>query len=237
MADITPFVEGGLAVRVLETGEDQDQAFRLRHAIYCQKLRWVAPRPDGRECDDYEEGSTSIGVFTDAGRITGLVRLIPPGRPFMLESDFRPLLPPGHRLAKGPDTAEITRLATLPPPSAAAGAPGVSSLLYKAIYRWACARGVRFLYLAVETRYLHRLRRRGLPCTPLAAPRRLGEGPLCVAAQLDRTALEQRTEGASESFRAWLTADAPAGPESPPWRSPARGCAPGACAWRCPYGT
>ncbi len=235
MADIAPFTEGGLTVRVLETREDRDRGFRLRHAVYCQKLRWVASRPDGRECDDYEDGSTTVGVFTGDGSIVGLVRLIPPGRPFMLDHDFRPLLPPGYRLPKGPDYAEITRLATLPPPASPPFA--VSSLLYKAIYRWARARGVRFLYLVVETRYLRHLRRRGLPCVPLGPPRRFGAGPLCIAARFDRQALERQTGADPTRFQHWLKAEAPASREAPPWQSPGRDYAPPACAWHCPHET
>lgn len=236
MADITSFTEGGLTVRVLATREHREQGFRLRHAIYCEKLRWVAPRDDGREYDDYDEGSTSIGVFTTDGQIVGLVRLIPPGRPFMLDHDFRPLLQPGYCLVKGPDYAEITRLATVPAPAGTVRPLAVSSLLYKGIYRWACAHGVRFFYLVVETRYFRHLHRRGLPCVPLGPPRRFGAGPLCIAAQIDRRAFEQHA-GDSAGFHDWLKADVPVAQEVPPWQSPEPDCAPPACAWRCPYET
>ena len=237
MADIAPFTEAGLTVRVLETREDRDQGFRLRHAIYCQRLHWVAPRPDKRECDGYDDGSTTVGVFAGDGAIVGLVRLIPPGRPFMLDHDFRPLLQPGYSLPKGPDYAEITRLATLPPATGAAPPLAVSSLLYKAIYRWARARDVRFLYLVVETRYLRHLRRRGLPCVPLGPPRRFGAGPLCIAARFDRQAFECHTGGDPTRFHHWLKAEAPTSREASPWQSPERDSAPPACAWHSPHET
>ncbi|RCN59397.1 acyl-homoserine-lactone synthase [Acidiferrobacter thiooxydans] len=237
MADIAPFTEAGLTVRVLETREDRDRGFRLRHAIYCQKLGWVAPRPDGLECDGYEDGSTTVGVFAGDGALVGVVRLIPPGRPFMLDHDFRPLLRPGYRLPKGPDYAEITRLATLPPAAGAARPLGVSSLLYKAIYRWACARDVRFLYLVVETRYLRHLRRRGLPCVPLGPPRRFGTGPLCIAARFDRQVFECHTDRRPTRFHHWLKADAPVSREASPWQWPGRDSAPPACAWHFPHET
>lgn len=237
MADIAPFTEGGLTVRVLDTPADRDRAFRLRHAVYCQKLRWVAPRPDGREYDRYDDGSTTVGVLTADDQIVGLVRLIPPGRPFMLDHDFRPLLRAGYCLPKGPDYAEITRLATRPAPIGTTRPLAVSSLLYKAIYRWACARGVRFLYLVVETRYLRHLRRRGLPCVPLGPPGRFGAGPLCIAARLDRRAFEHQADDSPTRFRDWLKADAPVSPEAPPWQSLGRDYERLACAWHFPYET
>ena len=103
MAVMAPFTESGLTVRIVDTPEDREQAFRLRHAVYCQRLHWVPPRPDGREHDGYDEGSTTVAVFAADGRILGLVRFIPPGRPFMLESDFCRLLTrfPGTQMIKG----------------------------------------------------------------------------------------------------------------------------------------
>ena len=237
MADIASFTEAGLTVRVLETREDRDQGFRLRHAIYCQKLGWVAPRPDGREWDDYDDGATTVGVFAGDGSIVGLVRLIPPGRPFMLDRDFRPLLKPGYRLPKGPDYAEITRLATLPPTPGETRRPSVSSLLYKVIYHWACARDIRYLYLVVEIRYLRHLRRRGFPCVPLGPPRRFGTGPLCIAARFDRQVFECQTDSRLTRFHDWLKADAPVSREASPWQSPGRDYAPPACAWHFPHET
>ncbi len=233
MAVMAPFTESGLTVRIVDTPEDREQAFRLRHAVYCQRLHWVPPRPDGREHDGYDEGSTTVAVFAADGRILGLVRFIPPGRPFMLESDFCRLLTPGYRLYKGPDSAEVTRLTTLSAVTDGSRALPVAGLLYKAIYRWACARQVRFLYLVVETRYFHHLRRRGLPCAALGPPQRFGAGPPCVAALLDRALFEREAAERPTRFRLWLKADAAAFQGPPPSRPPGRDCAHSASAWRC----
>ncbi|WP_298140038.1 acyl-homoserine-lactone synthase [Acidiferrobacter sp.] len=237
MADIAPFQEGGLTVRTLETCEDRNQAYELRHEVYCKTLRWVAPRADGREYDRYDEDATTLGVFAANGVLAGLVRLIPPGHPFMLDDEFRALLSPGHLLPKGPEYAEVTRLTTRPGVIKTPRPLLVSDLLYKAVYRWACVHGVRFLYLVVEARYLRHLRRRGLPCVPIGPARRLGAGPACLAARLDREDFEQQAVSCPTRFREWLKADAPTARAVPPWRSPERDCAPPACASRCPYET
>ncbi len=233
MAEMTPFREGGYTIRVVETCEEREQAFRLRHAVYCQKLGWVPACPDGRERDRYDPGSTTLGVFADDGQLLGLARLIPPERPFMLEEDFRALLQPGYRVRKGPDTAEVTRLTTLPQGTRTSGATPIASLLYKAIYRWSCAFGVRFLYIVVEERFLQHLCHRGLPCIPLGPPYRFGEGPPAVAALLDRALFERLTDARPTPFGAWLKGDGPIARTARPWRSPGRDYARSASPSRC----
>ncbi len=233
MTDMPPFSEAGCAIRIIETREEREQAFRLRHTVYCQKLGWVAARADGRERDRYDPGSTTLGVFATDGQILGLVRLIPPGRPFMLEDDFRVLLRPGYRVRKGPDTVEVTRLTTRPQPPRALGAPPIASLLYKAIYRWSRARGVRFLYIVVESRFLRHLRHRGLPCIPLGPPYRFGEGPPVVAALLDRALFERQADANPTPFCEWLRGDGPIHRTARPWRWPGRDYARSASPWHC----
>ncbi len=224
MASLPPFREGECTIRIIQTREERDQAFQLRHAVYCQQLGWVPACPDGRERDRYDPGSTTLGVFADHGQLLGLVRLIPPDRPFMLEDDFRALLPPGYRLHKGPDAAEITRLTTLARGMRSPGAAPVASLLYKAIYRWSCAGNVRFLYIVVETRFFERLRRRGLPCIALGPPYRFGAGPPVVAARLDRALFERLADAHPIPFCHWLRGDDPISHTAQPLQSRAHDC-------------
>ena len=170
-----------LIVRPLIGPREHEQAFALRHAVYCQRLGWVPARGDGRERDDFEDGAVSLGALDARGTLLGVVRLIPADRPFMLERDFAPLLK-GRRLAKSRDCAEVTRLATRRVPGLASGA--IAALLYDGIYRWSRRHGVRFLYFVVETRYHRILERLGFPCRALGPACRLGE-TVCVAVRLD----------------------------------------------------
>lgn len=216
-------------VRILETPEDHLQAYRLRHAIYCRALAWVKGRPDGLERDDYEEGSTSIGVFTEDNRLIGLVRLIPSERPFMLEREFLALVGPDHGIRKQADTVEVTRLATRRTPRSQRPSVPVSCLLYKGIYHWSCCHGVRYLYLVVETPYLRTLSRWGFPCSVVGQPRVLDRGRPCVAALLDWNVFRALALEHPSPFTSWLMDGHQSSPAPPlgPWPEP--GYAPSTC--------
>lgn len=233
MAALPLFREAGYTIRIVETDEEHDQAFRLRHAVYCEQLGWVPACPDGRERDRYDPGSTTLGVFADHGQLLGLVRFIPPERPFMLEGDFRALLRPGYRLPKGRGTAEVTRLTTLPCGMRPSGAAPIANLLYKAIYRWSRACGVRFLYIVVETRFLEHLRHRGVPCVALGPPSRFGAGPPVVAALLDRALFERLACARPTPFCEWLKGGGPISRTARPSRSRAHDFARLASPSRC----
>jgi len=226
MTDTFGFNESGLSVRVLESAEDRHKGFRLRHAIYCDSLRWVKAQTDGLEKDEYEDGSTSLGVLTAEGALLGVVRMIPGSRPFMLESHFRSLVGPHHSVRKRADTAEVTRLATSIMPRAYRKAPPVSCLLYKAIYRWSCAHDIRYLYLVVETRYLKTLHRWEFPCMPIGPARLLGVDGWCVAALLDWDTFRTKAAACPSLFTAWITDCHPKTQAPRPWLWPGHGCAP-----------
>ena len=108
------FVEGEFLVKTLETKEELTQAYRLRHRVFAETLRWVRPTDDGQEMDMYDLWGSSIGLVDRKGKLHGLARLLPASGPFMLEQDLRLLLPQDHVVRKEPDTAEITRLAIDP---------------------------------------------------------------------------------------------------------------------------
>jgi len=213
-------------VRVLKSAEDQHKAFRFRHAIFCDSLHWVRAQTDGLEKDDYEEGSTSLGILTTADELLGIARMIPAHRPFMLEHSFRSLVGPLHSVRKSSDTAEVTRLATRPSPDLYRKAPPISCLLYKAIYRWSCAHDVRYLYLVVETRYLRTLRRWGFPCTPVGPACLLGPNTLCVAALLDWDIFRSHIATRPSPFTTWITDRHQKTQEPQPLLWPGHGYAP-----------
>lgn len=67
--------------------------FRLRHRVFCERLRWVAPRADGLECDPYDDGDARYLLVVDArGQVLGGWRLRPTTRPYMLADIFPQLL-------------------------------------------------------------------------------------------------------------------------------------------------
>jgi len=186
MSDLPLIKEAGLAVRVIQGPKEHEQAFRLRHTIYCRRLRWVLGYANDLEIDDYDSHAISLGVFNETERLLGVVRILPGTGSFMLEQEFRSLLDPGYCLQKGPHVIELTRLATL-----AAGIPPwhaalIARLLYKGLYHWVTREDIHLLYFVVETRYLKALWRQGLPCQTLGRSQRMADGPECVAVLLSR---------------------------------------------------
>lgn len=224
------FVDTGLTTRILETPDDHQKAFQLRHAIFCRTLGWVKEQPNGQECDDYENGSTSIGAFTADDTLVGVVRLIPSDRPFMLEREFLTLVDPDHKIIKQADTVEVTRLATSQTSYSHSPSVPISCLLYKAIYHWSCDHGIRYLYLVVEAAYLRTLRRWGFPCSAVGPATVLGHGKLCVAALLDWQTFRAQARARPSSFARWLMENQPEGHELRPAPSHERGCGPSTCA-------
>lgn len=132
-----------------------EDAYRLRYRVFCQELGWVKGGADGIETDSYDIGAVHFGVYNRAGVLAGYLRLIlSPGK-FMVEDEFRPLLGPGRRVRKERDTAEISRLCILPearvfPANCATGLCNVSQTLFRGVYHWCMAGGVRFLYAVAD---------------------------------------------------------------------------------------
>lgn len=160
------FREGEFVIKTL-CGEELEQSYRLRHRVFAESLGWVPLSSDGREIDLYDLWGTTIGLVRDDGTIAGIARLLPSSGPFMLEQDLSALLPPGYRVRKAPDTAEITRLA-IDPDIRDRGLSGrILRALLKGVYQWAIENDIRFYYLEVEERFLRVLRAVGFPCEPL----------------------------------------------------------------------
>ena len=180
------FYEGDLVVKTLYTSEELAKAYRLRHKVFAETLRWVPPTEDGQEMDMYDLWGTSIGLVRHNETLLGLARILPASGEFMLERDLRMLLPQGHVLRKEQDTAEITRLALDPAIRDKSLSARLVLTLIKGIYQWALVHDVRYFYLEVEHRFFRVLNALGIPCDPLGPPVALPPaGALSVAATMD----------------------------------------------------
>jgi len=84
--------------------EEMEQAYRLRHDVFVDKLKWVPGNPERLERDRYDEHSIHIGVFAD--KLVGYCRFIPYGKPWMLTGEFD-----WHKGPVDPDSVELSRLA------------------------------------------------------------------------------------------------------------------------------
>ena len=55
----------------------KDEAYRIRHAVYCEELGYEAPQPDGRELDEYDAHSLHLLIRNvQLGEFMGCTRLV-----------------------------------------------------------------------------------------------------------------------------------------------------------------
>jgi acyl homoserine lactone synthase len=164
------FCEGEFLVKALESEEEFRQAYRLRHRVFAEKLRWVPERDDRLESDIYDAWSTAIGIFSSHNELLGMVRMTPAPFPFMLESEFSGCLVGSHHVRKELDTAEITRLAVDPTIADRGLSAKLMRTIFKGMYHWTLANNIRYTYLVVESRLLRVVQRIGWPCHAIGAP-------------------------------------------------------------------
>ena len=161
------FQEGDFLVKTLAAHEELEDAYRLRHDVFCDELKWVPPSSDGLEKDAYDRFSDLIGVFDSTQTLVGHIRLTPSPHPFMAEKEFSCILPEGLKIAKGPRTSEVTRLCVRKESRSAQGPVSIPSMLYKGMYQWSLAMGMRVLVIVVDKRCFRHLKSTGLTVDPL----------------------------------------------------------------------
>ena len=200
------FYEGEFLVKTLEEKSELAQAYRLRHKVFADTLRWVPPTEDGEEMDMYDLWGKSIGVIDREGKLRGLARILPSSGPFMLERDLRLLLPPDHVVRKERDTAEITRLAIDPDIKDKGLSARLLLTLIKGIYHWAMAHGVRHYYLEVDYRFFRVLNAMALSCCPLGPPVALPPADtLSIAATMDIERCEEMLGRKRPQVMEWMS--------------------------------
>lgn len=200
------FQEGDYLIKTLSTHEEMEAAFRLRHEVFADELKWVPVSQDGMEKDGYDFFAHPIGIFDGENKLIGYVRLIPAPQPFMIEKEFACLLPPGKVFKKLSSMAESTRICiqkeyrtTLLDSSLTLG-----HLLYKAIYQWCLGEDLRFFVTIVEKRY-HRFLKYFFPFEPLGDFLPLGSGVMSGIVLLDFRKMEAVLKETKPEFFQWMT--------------------------------
>jgi acyl homoserine lactone synthase len=200
------FCEGEFLIKTLETKEELTQAYRLRHRVFAENLRWVPQTEDGQEMDMYDLWAVTVGVFGRDGVLLGMARLLPSTGEFMLGNEFGALLPRDYVLRKEQDTAEITRLAVNPDIGDSKLSNQVMLGVLKGIYQWAVENKIRYYYLEVEHRFLRALRMLGFPCQPIGPVVKLPPaGAEAVAALYDMARFDNENMEKRPSFLQWIS--------------------------------
>jgi acyl homoserine lactone synthase len=226
--------EPGFSLEHLEHPGQLEQAYRLRHRLFAETLRWVPEHPSGLEIDEYDAFTEMIGILDPGGRLLGQVRMHEATVPFMIEHEFAQVLGGGAMPLKGRDTAEITRFGLHPDAraltvEAAGGRYDLFTLLLKGIYRWSLAHGVRTVLAVVDHRVFRLLHLRGFPFEALAEPKVMPDGVVALAIRLEWDRFLEVNRTRRPGLVAWFDQGAPAGlrkaaagPASAPWPRP--GC-------------
>lgn len=201
------FEEDGILIKTLSGERERRQAYQLRHQVFAQRLKWVPVAANGQEIDHYDLWATSVGLFVTPERMVGVFRMLPTEGPFMLEREFRAVLPPEVPLRRQPDTTEITRLALDPSITDRGLSSRLMLILFKGVYQWSVANRVRNLYMVIEKRFLRVLRTLGFPCEALSAGVTLPPAnALSVPALLDWERFRMEGREKRPSFLEWMQA-------------------------------
>jgi N-acyl-L-homoserine lactone synthetase len=200
------FQEGNLLVKTLNTPEELEASFRLRHEVFCDELKWVPPSPYGMEKDAYDGFAHPIGLFDEKSQLIGHVRLIPAPKPFMIEKEFACLLPRREKTKKTINTAEVTRLCVKRENRhSKPGSLNVSQLLYKALYQWSLSNNIRYLIMVVEKKYYRLLNLNGFPVKAVADFLPMGDGVKAGVITLDVRNFESANKNKNPELLAWTS--------------------------------
>ena len=221
-------VTGSFEAKQLVDENELLHAYRLRHKIFAEELRWVDTTPGGLEVDGYDKSSVHFGVWYE-DKLLSYLRLIVPGQTFMMEREFIGLVGKDHVIRKAADTCEVSRLCVSPVARSGDiptnfGNHGVAMHLYKAVYQWCNRNKIRFLYLVVEKKIARMLTMAGFPCHGIGEPKVMPDGVVAVAAMMDWRAFEEQNARKRSDLLEWFNQDQ-SGHGMPPLRQPAT-CSP-----------
>lgn len=164
-----------------------DRQYRLRAAIFSERLNWGVHVDGGRERDEYDDlHPTYILVVSNTGQVVGCARLLPVGGPTMLERTFPMLLASG-RLGpegRGVESSRFCVDTSLPRGRGDGGTLHQATLtMFAAIIEWSMANGYDEIVTATDIRFERILIRAGWPMERLGEPLPIGN-TIAVAGRL-----------------------------------------------------
>jgi N-acyl-L-homoserine lactone synthetase len=198
------FKEEGFLIKSITTCEEREAAFRLRHDVFCDELKWVPPSPEQMEEDAYDAFAHPIGLFDERNQLVGHVRLIHAPDPFMIEKEFACLLSKDKAFRKLPLMAESTRICVKKEfRTRQVGSFSTAHLLYKAIYNWCLLNDARFFVTIIEKRY-YRYLKIFFPFESLGRFLPLGDGVLSGIVLMDCRKFELLSKEKRPDLYQWM---------------------------------
>ena len=96
------------------TQEQKDKAYRLRHEVYSEELKWVSKAADGREIDEFDEHAAMVCVEDDRGEVIGTIRIVDSDHQWLCEKHFARTVSDGVDSIKALSCVESSRNAVAP---------------------------------------------------------------------------------------------------------------------------
>jgi acyl-homoserine lactone synthase len=172
-----------------------EQAYRLRHAVFVDEMKWEElRRPDGREIDQFDDECALHMLYVRDGAVLGYQRMLPTIRPHLL-SEVMPELCDGDR-PSGPDIWEWTRYCVARPHRERGRALSpIANALLSGIVEWGLESGVDKIIIEMDPIWLLRLVQLHFRVTPLGLPKRIGNAEIvAVVAAFDGRTLNRLRE-------------------------------------------
>jgi acyl homoserine lactone synthase len=204
------FCEDNMTVKILTSQAELNQAFRLRHEIFAEELKWVPEDEFGLEIDRYDVNGVHFGVMDMDGNLLAYMRILPTSGPYMLENEFSFLVGRDHDIRHSFDTAEISRLCVSRTARSKVvtgnfGMHSTSILLLKGVYHWSSKEHVRYLYAVTEDK-VHRLyRAKGFPFKAIGDVKVMPDGVNAVAIMLDWYEFSMNNLAKKPRFYSWFS--------------------------------
>jgi acyl-homoserine lactone synthase len=166
--------------------DQMEQAFRLRHAVFVEEMKWEDLRkPDGRETDQFDDDRALHMLYVQEAQVLGYQRLLPTIRPHLL-SEIMPDLCEGTRPV-GPNIWEWTRYCvSRPHRERGRTLSPIANALLSGIVEWGLESGVDKIIIEMDPIWVLRLVQLYFRVTPLGLPKRVSTGDVvAVVAAFD----------------------------------------------------
>ncbi len=201
--------ESILTSRSIHKDEEICKAYRLRHEIFAETLHWVPIRRSKLEIDDYDVNAQHLGVF-NKDELLCYLRIITPGKPFMIEKEFSSLINKDHKIRKTDDTCEVSRLcischARTNRVPIGTTIYSISLILFKSLYHWCKTNNIRYMYIVVAHKVLRMLNIIGIPCKRVGTEKVMPDGIIAVAAIIDFRDIEIKNAIRKPTAFKWLS--------------------------------
>ncbi|QTL95123.1 acyl-homoserine-lactone synthase [Aeromonas jandaei] len=144
--------------------EVENELYRFRNSVFSERLGWDVESRRGLERDSFDSPDTHWVLIEDSEGVCGCIRMLNCAEAYMLPTIF-PTALAGENAPRSSDVWELTRLAidASRAPSMGSGVNELTCVIFREVYAFAIAHGIRELVAVVSLPVERIFRRLGLP--------------------------------------------------------------------------